>query len=92
MELVRCEVTEGPRDGFKSVGLQSAEGHFEYLVVEDRFLAFRDDHYYLPVVVVGRDARHETVLVQLPFEADSGANRVWVRQEQVVTEAVEVPA
>jgi hypothetical protein len=92
MPFVACEVSEGPRAGFKVVGVASIEGHTEYLTLEERFLARRDDAYVLPVWLIGRDRRYNTALVQLPVEADSGANRVWVRGE-IVTEAPdEVPA
>jgi hypothetical protein len=38
MALIPCEVTEGPRPGFKVVGVGSIEGHTEYLTIEERFL------------------------------------------------------
>lgn len=91
MALIRCEASEGPRSGCKAVGVPSVEGHTEYLVVEDRFLIERDGERYLAVGVVGKDYRQGLTLVQLPFEADSGANRVWVRADDVVAELDEVP-
>lgn len=92
MALVRCEVTEGPRGGFKTVGVPSIEGHTEYLTIEERFLVRRDNAYLLPVRLIGRDRRFDTVLVQLPVEADSGANRVWVKGNIVAEAPDEVPA
>jgi hypothetical protein len=92
MALLKCEVTEGPRPGFKAVGVASIEGHSEYLTIEERFLVRRGDGYLLPVEVVGRDRRYNTALVQLPVEADSGANRVWVRGQSLVEAPDEVPA
>ena len=92
MTLVRCQISEGPRPGFKEVGVTSVEGHNEFLAVEERFLARRNGDILLPVEVVGRDPRHGTTLVQLPFEADSGANRVWVRSDDVVAEPDEALA
>jgi len=92
MALVRCEVNEGPRAGFKAVGVASIEGHTEYLAIEERFLVPRDGSYLLPVRLVGRDRRYHTALVQLPFEADSGANRVWVRGDSLTDAPDEVPA
>ncbi len=91
MALVKCEATEGPRPGYKAVGVVSVEGHTEWLAIEDRFISWRDEKPYLPVAVVGKDSRYKTVLVQLPLEADSGARRVWVRAADVVQED-EVPA
>ena len=91
MALLHCEVLDGPREGFKAVGIPSVEGHTEWLSIEDRFLVWRDKKAYIPVGIVGRDPRYDTILVQLPLEADSGANRVWVWQASVLqneTEAV----
>ena len=81
MALIRCEVTEGPRVGFKAIGIESIEGHNEYLAIEEKFLVRKGDGYLLSVSLVGRDRRNRTVLVQLPVEADSGANRVWVSEQ-----------
>jgi hypothetical protein len=92
MALLRCEVTDGPRPGFKTVGIPSVEGRTEYLSIEERFLARRGDDLLLPVWVVGRDKRYDTSLVSLPDEADSGARRVWVRSSALVPEPDEVPA
>ncbi len=78
MALVKCEVSEGPRAGVKSIGVRSAEGFFEYLAIEEGFLVPKDNSYLLPVRLIARDPAHKTALVQLPVEADSGANRVWV--------------
>jgi hypothetical protein len=92
MALIPCEVTEGPRAGYKAVGVPSIEGHTEYLAIEDRFLVRRDKAYFLPVQLIGRDRRYDTALVQLPVEADSGANRVWVNGKLVEEPPDEVPA
>jgi hypothetical protein len=86
MALVRCEVSDGPRAGFKAIGVPSIEGHREYLAIEERFLARRNGTYLLPVFVVGWDRQHGTALVQLPQEADSGTHRVWVRSADVTEE------
>lgn len=92
MALVKCEVTEGPRAGFKSVGVQSVEGFTEYLAIEERFLVDNDGDLLLPVRLIARDLKHKTALVQLPVEADSGANRVWVFGNIVSNAPDEIPA
>ncbi len=92
MTLLDCEILEGPRPGFKVVGVSSIEGHTEYLTIEERFLVKRRDRYLLPVAVIGQDRRYNTLLIQLPYEADSGANRVWVKNDAVVPEPDGVPA
>lgn len=92
MDLLQCEVLEGPRSGFKVVGVASIEGHDEYLTIEERFLVKRRGQTLLPVGIVGKDRQHHTVLVQLPYEADSGANRVWVKEAALLKEPAEVSA
>jgi hypothetical protein len=91
MALIQCEVTEGPRAGFKAIGIESIEGHTEYLAIEEKFLVRNGDGFLLSVSLVGRDRRNKTVLVQLPVEADSGANRVWVSEQALSPAADEVP-
>jgi hypothetical protein len=92
MALVRCEVLEGPRPGFKTIGVPSAQGHSEYLTIEERFLARRGDELLLPIWVVGRDPRYGTALISLPDEADSGARRVWVRGSDLILTPDEMTA
>ena len=92
MALIPCEVMEGPRPAFKAVGVDSIEGHTEYLTIEERFLVRRGEAYLLPVRLIGRDRRYHTALIQLPVETDSGANRVWVRGETVGEAPDEAPA
>src|SRR5262249_5101693 len=92
MALLRCDILEGPRPGFKTVGVPSIEGHREYLALEEKFLSRHNGNLLLPVWVVGKDTRHNTALVSLPYEADSGAGRVWVRWADLVLEADEIPA
>ena len=92
MPLLQCEVLDGPRDGFKAIGIQSIEGFKEYLTIEDRFLYKHGDEFMLPVRIVGKDKTHNTALIQLPVEADSGANRVWVWDTFLIKATSEVPA
>ena len=92
MEYVHCEVSEGPREGFKSIGIDSVEGYAEYLSIEEKFLVNNGQNWLLPVAVVGKDRDHGTSLVELPFEADSGAKRVWVQSDMVTSNPREVLA
>jgi hypothetical protein len=92
MALIQCEVADGPRTGFKTVGIPSIEGHTEYLTIEERFLVRRGDDFLLPVREISRDQQHGTSLVQLPVEADSGARRVWVWRASIDNTTKEVPA
>jgi hypothetical protein len=83
MEYVHCEVSDGPRDGFKSVAVGSVEGYCEYLVIEERFLSCVGADWFMPVSVIGKDTEQKTTLIELPVEADSGAKRVWVHGEAI---------
>jgi hypothetical protein len=79
MARVLCEVTEGLRESEATVQVKDAEGRPEFLPVERAFLTFEGDTPYLPVSVVAVDYRRKVALIALPVEADSGANRVWVK-------------
>lgn len=92
MELIKCDVTDGPRPGTKSIAVASVEGHSEFLSIEERFLVARRGELLLPVRLIGRDKNYGTVLVQLPVEADSGANRVWVMESAMSDAPDEVHA
>jgi hypothetical protein len=83
MDYVHCEVSDGPRPGFKTIGIESIEGFKEYLAIEQRFLKFNGQDWYLPIIIVGKDSDHNTALIELPLEADSGAKRVWVHNDDV---------
>jgi hypothetical protein len=89
MAMLRCDVTEGPREGFKTVAVPSMEGHPEFLAIEEKFLTKQGDQFFLHVRVIGEDRKSKATLVQLPVEADSGANRVWIHPDNLV-EAREV--
>jgi hypothetical protein len=82
--LLKCEVTRGPRNGYKTIGVASIEGYSEYMSIEDRFLVPQGETFLLPVQLIGQNKVRHIYLVQLPVEADSGANRVWVSDEIVV--------
>ena len=82
--LTPTELSDGARPGWKTVGVASVEGHTEYLSIEERFLVPRPEGPMLAVRLVARDPVQKTSLVQLPTEADSGANRVWVWNDALI--------
>jgi hypothetical protein len=77
-KLLRCEVVDGPRNGFKAISIPSVTGEKEYLSIEEAFLVRCGSDLCLPVRLIGEDQSKGFYLIQLPVEADSGANRVWV--------------
>jgi hypothetical protein len=79
MAQVVCDiVTKGFRDSERSVGVRDTRGHRQFLRVAEHFLTFENGKYYLPVGLVMVNYKEQAALVELPHEADSGANRLWV--------------
>ena len=66
MALLQCSIEDGPRPGYKAIGVASIEGRTEYLAIEERFLVRRGDTYLLPVRLIGRDRRYNTALRPAP--------------------------
>ncbi len=97
MAKVRCEIIDDiPEEGApsKTVAIQSAQGRREFVQVPAPFLngpVGAGEERYLSVSVVRVDSGRQVVLVELPYEADSGARRMWVPlaslspQEEVTT-------
>jgi hypothetical protein len=92
MARVVCEeVKPGLRDSERTVAVRDVRGNLHYLRVDADFLTKAGGKYYLPVGAVGEDAVKGFLLVELPVEADSGANRIWVRKSQVPEEVEAAP-
>jgi hypothetical protein len=84
MAEILCEaVTEGLRASEGLAAFRDYQGRRHFLRVERDFLTKIGDNYYLPVGVVHIDPRTNLVLVELDHEAETGANRLWVKQEQL---------
>jgi hypothetical protein len=86
MTIVICERVQldkqDPREA--AVAVSTAQGGMEYVQVPSHFLHEEDGKEYLPVSIVSVDRGSKRVLVQLPAEADSGANRVWVSRSNIL--------
>jgi len=82
MASMVCEIINipGAPVAEKTVAVRTSSGRKEYLTVPTKFLREEGGQHYLPVALIQRD-RNKGALVQLPAEADSGANRVWVPPE-----------
>ncbi len=88
MAFVQCVAREGLRDSEASVAVKDEAGRSLHLRVERTFLRQEEGKCFLPVGVVGRDpANPLRVLIELPHKADSGASRLWVHKEQLLTPA-----
>jgi hypothetical protein len=83
MAQLVCEISPGLRDSEKTVAVRDVFGRAQFLRVESGFLAATADRWYLPVGIVGIDHAQKLALVELPHEADSGVNRLWVRLSEL---------
>jgi hypothetical protein len=79
---VLCDIAPGLRDEEISVAVRGTDGRRHFLRVDRDFVDEVDGRHYLPIGIVGR-LPGQGVLIELPHEADSGANRLWVREEQL---------
>jgi hypothetical protein len=83
MAYVKCRVSEGLRPSEATVGVSDLDGSTAFLRVERYFLRQFGSEYYLPIGVVHEDRESGAFLIELPHEADSGVNRVWVPPDSV---------
>jgi hypothetical protein len=91
MIKILCEqVSPGLREADAILTFRDYHGRRHFLQIENDFLVYQNAHSYLPVGFVHRDARTGAFLIELPHEAETGVNRLWVSAEKVV-DAYEVP-
>jgi hypothetical protein len=84
MAQVLCEVSPGLRETEKTAAVRDVYGRKHFLRVEEAFLTHRGGRQYLPIGVVGVDEAKGLALIELPHESDSGTNRLWVRQGELI--------
>ena len=61
------------------MAVKDVHGRRQFLRVEHDFLTVANGKTYLPVGLVYQDSQRQLALIEFPHEADSGANRLWVR-------------
>jgi hypothetical protein len=83
MPSVPCKVSRGLRESEATVEIMALDGRSEFLPLDRDFLTKEGDRYYLPVTVLFVDDKRRAALIALPVEADSGANRIWVKLSTV---------
>lgn len=82
MSKIRCnQVSEGLRSSEVVASFVDFYGRTHFIRVEEDFLSQQNGAKYLPVGVVHVDLSKQAVLIELPHEAETGANRLWVKQE-----------
>jgi hypothetical protein len=76
----------------RTVAVKDVHGRRQYLRADEDFLTLgKGGRYYITVGIVHVDPRSKSVLIELPSEAYSGANRLWVLPQDLL-EPVETPA
>jgi len=91
-EILCDQVGQGLRESERTVSVKDVHGRRQYITVEHDFLTVTPEKkYYLPVGVVHVDRKTGALLVELPHEAYSGANRLWVSSQDLL-EPTETPA
>ena len=75
---VECSATSSSLHDTDVVGVPDETGNHQFLRVGQGFLTRESGRTYLPVLVIELDGPKHRALVQLPYEADSGASRIWV--------------
>ncbi|MBX3413120.1 MAG: hypothetical protein KF708_10565 [Pirellulales bacterium] len=84
MAKLRCDnVSNGLRASEAVASFKDYHGRTHFIRVERDFLTDKDQLHFLPVGVVHIDQRNRAVLIELPHEAETGANRLWVKSEQI---------
>lgn len=87
MDYVICdEVSEGLRPSDVTVTVKSLKNRREFLRVSEKSLLEHNNKKYLAIGIVYQDPASKAFLIEFPHEADSGANRIWVDQAQVLHE------
>lgn len=84
MAKLRCDsVTQGLRASEGVAAFVDVRGRRHFIRVERDFLSDEGGASYLPVGIVHVDPKSTFVLIELPHEAETGANRLWVKPEQL---------
>ncbi|MEX1232577.1 MAG: hypothetical protein WEB58_20195 [Planctomycetaceae bacterium] len=92
MAKLRCEISTGLRASEVVAKFDDYSGRKHFLRVEKDFLYFDNGSYFLPVAIVGIDRETDLILIELPQEAETGANRLWVSNSQLDEASIEAMA
>jgi len=84
MAQVRCEVSAGLRPSEANVAVADVHDRRQFLRIDRDFLNTVEGQPFLTVGIVHDDRQQPWVLIELPHEADSGVNRLWVRRESLL--------
>jgi hypothetical protein len=84
---VCCQVSEGLTGSDITVSIRDIDGRDQYIHVLPSMVNQENGTTYLPVGIINIDRRQRRVLIELPIEADSGANRMWMAFDAFRTES-----
>jgi hypothetical protein len=84
MPLVICETSDGLRASEVTAIVRDFYGKRHFIPVDRDFLSKEGKNSYMPVGLLRINEAEEAALVQLPVEADSGANRLWVKRADLL--------
>jgi hypothetical protein len=74
------------------VVIRNIYGRRHFIRVERDFLSKKEGSYYLPVALVYEDPKSGALLIELPHEAETGVNRLWIDRKSLLDSATEIPA
>ena len=75
---VRCEISEGLIESDITVSIRDINGRDQFIHVLPSMVNRELSKCFLPVGIINVDYPNNRVLVELPIEADSGVNRMWM--------------
>ena len=75
---IECSATTSSLHETEVVGVPDLTGNHHFLRVGQGFLTRESGRSYLPIQVIEVDPPGGRALVQLPYESDAGASRIWV--------------
>jgi hypothetical protein len=84
---VRCDVSAGMLERDITVCVKDVKGGRQFLHVTPTMVNYYDGQPFLSVGLIQVDRKARRALIELPIEADSGANRMWMPFESFLPEA-----
>src|SRR5271156_1392210 len=77
---VKCEIFKAKGLlGTQIIGVPDEHGNKQFLRVGEGLVQTHAGETYLPVGIVEVRVREQRALVELPYEADSGVSRIWIK-------------
>ena len=91
MLYLECEVKrpEALGNGHVIAEVTDRSGRREQVAVEEAYLVRRAGRTFLPVWFISQDPNTRLVQVELPQEAASGVNRIWVTPSRAFADGEE---